>query len=1175
LGDLTEAEATKSKNAAPKKDGGPCIANGCKAFNLPSKVCREHDGYCKHHCPCADAKELENKGLTKTLPLRVGKIEAEKKIIKIYEDEKYTVGSTEKQCSDMISFETLLALAGDDIEYYRKNMPSKEVRHSRNFEEKLEESNPRMKGTIVSFFIELVKKIARSLVPRASDYLLRMLLIDLSPKASSKERSMETIVKNMFQLAQILPLQSISFKTLRAVLVQSVPPRKLTEDFDYMNPPYFGKLARTKGKTDFHTLRIRHEDPIVKKRSVKRIQDEAVKAAVLDILSKKNVMPLAYGTIKVKLSNASQYVTLPRNIRTRPISEMYKDYNKSNMKVYSMMCELKKTIEKDGLRMLGESTYTSIASAITEAGDKHITSVDYVVDRLVNEPLIILRQIVDDIVAPKDKQVLRDRLSLVANFLKYQYDNHVTMEDGICSHGCKYGLTHPSKVTFPEGRDVRECPGCAFIEYFMRVQLPEAVEESQTQANNSSVDDALAYIADTAEKFVLYQAHRTRVVNARQRIQSLENEAYKECEASRADGSIAIITIDWKMKFEAIRTRESSQHHYGKRGLGWHIVHFVYFVWDVEKDKPSKVSVTLDQILGTGNRQDGFAVLGDLEALMKLISKELPFLKKGWLKSDNANCYHNKYLILSIPVLNAMSKMFQIERLFHTEVQDGKGPCDSHGAIAHQRVKRFILKRSDKTELKTVCTPSQLAEAIGHNNGLKNSGIQLVNFDQSVDEAIQKMFEPCKKRADEYFSRSMEILFLPSNDKVNWKHLDLTEPENWQKICFRLRVWAYSGIGDGQIFEANIGNGTFRPQTAGVTFDLERNEELVFDKNMPPARIFDSFDDDTDASDDDASECDNDINKVIYFDGDGIKEDDNDYNDTEGSDRDDDDDDDDTNIEDDANATGKKFTGKPPENYYEKAFTGITVPYHQTFGKLENQKEKEKRFLEGRIETDSDKEEVTIQRDAKTTAILFAASAIENKEVDIRDVYADMPEYKLTDSQKDQIPADNYTRKQGWARRSEEKLYGTSYMNDQFKAFIKKCFVKGAEASSDKMNPSVIVEKLKEAFPELYRIPGESAVSQHISSLFKEQKDGTLGNQRRQTLSTIIPVAILERIDSIMTHHPGETGAQVEARVRQSFLETGGLPNGYSRLDVMKRVNTLNAKKRKALQKQQKQLLIG
>jgi hypothetical protein len=149
-------------------------------------------------------------------------------------------------------------------------------------------------------------------------------------------------------------------------------------------------------------------------------------------------------------------------------------------------------------------------------------------------------------------------------------------------------------------------------------------------------------------------------------------------------------------------------------------------------------------------------------------------------------------------------------------------------------------------------------------------------------------------------------------------------------------------------------------------------------------------------------------------------------------------------------------------------------------------------------------------------------------------------------------------------------------MNDQFKAFIKDCFVKGAETSSDKMNPSVIVEKLKEVFTDLYRIPAESAVTQHISSLFKEQKDGNLDNHRRQTLSAIIPAPILEKIDSIMAQHPGATGAMVEPCVKQSFEEkNGGLPNGYNRLQVMKRVNILNAKKRKAQQKLQKQLLIG
>jgi hypothetical protein len=82
--------------------------------------------------------------------------------------------------------------------------------------------------------------------------------------------------------------------------------------------------------------------------------------------------------------------------------------------------------------------------------------------------------------------------------------------------------------------------------------------------------------------------------------------------------------------------------------------------------------VALDQILHIGNKQDGPAVLCDMEALMLKINEELPHLTEGILKSDNAGCYHHKTLILGLPLLNMTSKRFKFTKYLHSETQDGK-----------------------------------------------------------------------------------------------------------------------------------------------------------------------------------------------------------------------------------------------------------------------------------------------------------------------------------------------------------------------------------------------------------------------------------------------------------------------------------------------------------------------
>jgi hypothetical protein len=373
--------------------------------------------------------------------------------------------------------------------------------------------------------------------------------------------------------------------------------------------------------------------------------------------------------------------------------------------------------------MMQRSSYLGLAKVLTAESEKIVTSVDYVTDQCINERVQVMQVIINDLVAPADKKELTLHLTLVQNFLKYQYDDHAKRRDGVCSHGLKYGLMLPDDNEDEEKTDTKSCKGCLYVEYFMKKMLPDAVEGARTESNTGSVSSAIHHIKDSLHCFHRFQGHRVRVCNQQEAIAELNKTILNEVNITKQRGCSATVTIDWKMKYNEERTRESQIHNYGKRGISWHEAVLQYYDWDDQGNKPVRIQVSLDQILATGNRQDGMAVLADLEALLKKIEVELPFLKHINIVSDNAGCYHKKELILSVPILNAMSKSVKIVRIVHTETQDGKGPCDSHGAIAHRHVKRnFLLTREEKTENKVVATPKSLATAIACKGGLQNNG---------------------------------------------------------------------------------------------------------------------------------------------------------------------------------------------------------------------------------------------------------------------------------------------------------------------------------------------------------------------------------------------------------------------------------------------------------------------
>ena len=121
------------------------------------------------------------------------------------------------------------------------------------------------------------------------------------------------------------------------------------------------------------------------------------------------------------------------------------------------------------------------------------------------------------------------------------------------------------------------------------------------------------------------------------------------------------------MKFEAMSSRETSQQHFAKRGIGWHGCLCLYFKYEehpIDKDGVTsttgsavRYTVYCDQILEGSNKQDGLAVLSMLEAFLKQLSVELPHIRTVTLQSDNAGCYQAKELLLLIAILNTSSQI--------------------------------------------------------------------------------------------------------------------------------------------------------------------------------------------------------------------------------------------------------------------------------------------------------------------------------------------------------------------------------------------------------------------------------------------------------------------------------------------------------------------------------------
>ncbi|KAL5502017.1 hypothetical protein EMCRGX_G008711 [Ephydatia muelleri] len=162
------------------------------------------------------------------------------------------------------------------------------------------------------------------------------------------------------------------------------------------------------------------------------------------------------------------------------------------------------------------------------------------------------------------------QLELVRNFFKQQYDSHVQIEnDNVDTHGIEYGLKklHPGKE-INAAVHVEICNGCCFNVVFFKAlcdKIKATGEGGNPVKSQNTIKDALMVVSDIQQKLELYHAHRVHVANQQKAIYKIEEEMKQECLHNNIRSKHALVVIDWKMKYESMSARETSQEHFGKR----------------------------------------------------------------------------------------------------------------------------------------------------------------------------------------------------------------------------------------------------------------------------------------------------------------------------------------------------------------------------------------------------------------------------------------------------------------------------------------------------------------------------------------------------------------------------------------------------------------------------------
>ena len=185
-----------------------------------------------------------------------------------------------------------------------------------------------------------------------------------------------------------------------------------------------------------------------------------------------------------------------------------------------------------------------------------------------------VQEVVETFVPIPSQDIYRDYLTSVSNFLKNTYKKHAVK----CNHNCvTYDLNYilgrvsdydnTAQTCLNSGITCTQCKFPFYVSSKIKEEI-NCAENSNSSMNDDKFKemktDATKFVNDCVEKMKIYMGHKARCTNQNQSIEKIHEGMGKNCADSNGKDVIAIVIVDYKMKFEPISARETTLDHYSK-----------------------------------------------------------------------------------------------------------------------------------------------------------------------------------------------------------------------------------------------------------------------------------------------------------------------------------------------------------------------------------------------------------------------------------------------------------------------------------------------------------------------------------------------------------------------------------------------------------------------------------
>ena len=422
----------------------------------------------------------------------------------------------------------------------------------------------------------------------------------------------------------------------------------------------------------------------------------------LDFIARPDLLQdVAFGTKNLKL-DSGENIIIPAVIRTLIPSRVIKQYA-----AYCKQQSFQAASDRSLFRILDVCSASKQKSLqgldnVTSAGVQAFQNLVGVVQAL-EEDGIRERWVEDKIKALKEAK----------RYLKLDYKLHISRDEECTDHCIVHALSDPSD----DSSDFRgkcyhnhktNCERCDALENVIAEILRELEDSGLSKEKKARM---MFDYKECIQNISAWKAHLLRSVN---------QEDAKQDTLDKLNEGSCLIVMDWAMKFLPHHYREQMSEFFGKRGRRWHISAVI------TKSTAEKFQVECFVHLFNTCTQNSFAVASIIEHLLKTLKEEYPVLKQAFLRSDNAGCYKNGALLLSLPEISARSGI-KIVRYDFSDPQAGKDICDRKTAPMKAHIKRWVNEQHD------VLTAEDMKQAIESHGGLKGCRAAVVEVDISKD----------------------------------------------------------------------------------------------------------------------------------------------------------------------------------------------------------------------------------------------------------------------------------------------------------------------------------------------------------------------------------------------------------------------------------------------------------